>query len=538
MDIVGELSGIRTSQLRELEELAKIKTERSDLVNMELAQGLARLSEAWNRELAVFIQRSGIVVGLAVGRHASVALPKLRTRSSRQVRCIHTHPNGSPSLSSEDFSALDSLDLEAMVALGVHQGKIIGFEVGFVTEAGVGSLQFPSDELDGFDLRNIRQAAPSVRPKPSVIEQERAFLLGLEDDPELGHELLSELGELARSAGVETVGQALQMKRYGSSQTYVGSGKLEEVSRMIQNTKSNLLICDDELAPSQVRNLEEKLRVKVLDRTTLILDIFAQRARSREGKLQVELAQLQHLLPYLSGQGRGLSRLGGGVGTRGPGETKLETDRRRVRQRIGLLQKELAEVIEDREVRRQQRLQSGLPLVALVGYTNAGKTTFLQTAMAQVGQSDHAPEGENKLFATLDPIIRRIPLREGGSILLCDTVGFIQKLPPRLLKAFLATLEEVQQADVLIHILDASHPRALQQAEIVHGVLRELKSADKPIVTVLNKVDKVDSKAESRAELKRLAGELPNPILLSLKRQDPLSPVWHAIRRVLALREL
>ncbi len=529
MDIVGDLSGIRTSQLRQLEELAEIKTERTELVNLELAEGLARLSEAWNREIAVFIQRSGSVVGVAVGRHASVTLPKLKNRSSRQIRCIHTHPNGSPRLSSVDFSALETLELEVMAALGVRQGRITGIEVGFLTEAGMESTLLRAEELAVFDLRNIRQLSSFDRQKAPNSEQERAFLLGLENDAELGQELLSELAELSRSAGVEVVGQALQPKRYGSSQSYIGSGKVEEVSQILQNTKANLLICDDELTPGQVRSLEAKTGIKVLDRTTLILDIFAQRAHSREGKLQVELAQLQHILPHLTGQDRGLSRLGGGVGTRGPGETKLETDKRRIRQRIALLLQELAEVKQDREVRRQQRLKSGLPLVALVGYTNAGKTTFLQTAMVQAGLSENAPEGENKLFATLDPIVRKIPLREGGAILLSDTVGFIQKLPHQLLKAFLATLEEVQQADVLVQILDASHPRALQQAETVRQVLEELESADKPMITVLNKVDKV----VSRAELNRLAGELPHPIALSLKRKDSLIPVWRAVHGAL-----
>lgn len=530
MEIAGDLSGIRSSQLRELEKLAEIRTERTELVDWELGQGLARLSGLWNREIAVFILRSGEVAGVAVGRHASVTLPKLKSRFSRQIRCIHTHPNGNPSLSSVDRSTLEDLELELIAAIGVRQGRINGVDIGFCTESGMESAFLRPEEVKLFDLRQLRQVTSRGGRKAPDADAERAFLLGLDNDPELGQELLHELAELARSAGVEVVGQALQPKRYGSSHTYIGSGKLEEVAQMLQNAKANLLICDDELTPGQVRNLEAQTSLKILDRTTLILDIFAQRARSREGKLQVELAQLQHLLPHLSGQRSGLSRLGGGVGTRGPGETKLETDRRRVRQRIGLLKKELAEVRQDREVRRKQRLKSGLPLVALVGYTNAGKTTFLQSAMAQAGLSGNLPQGENKLFATLDPVVRKIPLLNGGAVLLSDTVGFIQKLPHQLLEAFMATLEEVQQADVLLHILDASHPRALEQADTVRQVLQELESADKPMITVLNKVDKM----ESRAEVSRLAQELPHPIALSLKREDSLNPVWQAVRSILA----
>jgi GTP-binding protein HflX len=254
----------------------------------------------------------------------------------------------------------------------------------------------------------------------------------------------------------------------------------------------------------------------------LILDIFAQRAHSREGKLQVELAQLKHLLPYLSGQGQALSQLGAGIGTRGPGETKLELDRRRMRERITLLEKELKLVLQHRDVQRRQRTRSGLPIVALVGYTNAGKTTFLKVAMEQTGSRSDIPSGENKLFATLDPIVRKIRVNPSLEILLSDTVGFIQKLPTQLLRAFLATLEEVQQADILLHVVDASHPQALQHAETVHEVLKQLGCADKPAITLLNKVDKV----LAEDDLSELVERLPNPIKLSLIRRDSLKPVW------------
>lgn len=532
MDITGDLSGIKTSQLLEFKELLIMNTERTELVNPNLVIGLAHFSQAWNREIAVYINRSGIVCAAGVGKHASVTLPKLKGRiNTKKLRCIHTHPNGSAKLSSVDLSALLSLDLEFMVAVGIINGDIMGAEIAYITDNGLTTLRLEPEELAKFDLRYVVSSTSSRFKKNENDGIEKGILLGLSDDRELGLELLNELKELARTAGAEVVGQILQPRRFSNARSYIGKGRLEEVQFRIQETGANVLICDDELTPSQVRSLQEATQLKILDRTTLILDIFAQRALSREGKLQVELAQLQHLLPHLSGLGQDLSRLGGGVGTRGPGETKLETDRRRVRQRITQLERELADVKKNRQIRRQQRHESGLPLVALVGYTNAGKTTFMQHSMSQLKLSSSAPIGEDKLFATLDPIIRRIPIDTELEILLSDTVGFIRKLPHSLLKAFLATLEEVQQATVLLHILDASHPRALEQAEIVNEVLKELGVADKPTVTILNKVDKISY----NADIDRLAHELPNPIPLSLKNDDSLNPVWQQIKTFLRL---
>lgn len=341
---------------------------------------------------------------------------------------------------------------------------------------------------------------------------------------------MKELRELARTAGVDVVGQMVQLRRYGQSRSYFGSGKLEELIHRLQETEANVLICDDELSPTQSRTLEMETGLKVLDRTGLILDIFAQRAQSREGKLQVELAQLKHLLPFLTGQGQALSRLGAGVGSRGPGETKLELDRRRMRERINQLDKELKLVLQHRDVQRRQRTKSGMPIVALVGYTNTGKTTFMKMAMEQAGSRSDLPVGENKLFATLDPIVRSIKIDSSLEILLSDTVGFIRKLPTQLLRAFIATLEEVKQADVLIHVVDASHPQAVQHAETVREVLNQLECADKPMITLLNKVDQVTVEDD----LDQLAEYLPYPIKISLIRRDSLKPVWKVLSSLLS----
>ncbi|TGE31291.1 GTPase HflX [Desulfosporosinus sp. Sb-LF] len=527
MDISGDLSGIRASQIQELKNLSEINTERSELIHEEILAELMRLTELWNREIAVYITRPGTLIAASVGRHATVALPPIKGRSQgKHLRCIHTHPNGEFRLSPLDLSALASLELESMASIGVRDGNFTGLQIAYRSgESDPFIVNLDSDHWKTFDYRdslsNVSQGL-SLTITKTASGKERAFLIALEDSDQGSNEDLTELRELARSAGVDVVGQLAQLRRYGQSRSYLGSGKLEELSHRLQETEANVVICDDELSTTQLRTLETETGVKVLDRTGLILDIFAQRAQSREGKLQVELAQLKHLLPYLTGQGQALSRLGGGVGSRGPGETKLELDRRRMRDRINQLEKELKLVLQHREVQRRQRTKSGLPTIALVGYTNAGKTTFMKAAMEQAGSQSDIPIGENKLFATLDPIVRSIRVNSSLEVLLSDTVGFIRKLPTQLLRAFLATLEEVQQADVLLHIVDASHPQAFQHAETVHEVLTQLKSNDKPTITLLNKVDLV----MDEVDLNILAQQLPHPIQLSLKRGDSLKPVW------------
>lgn len=532
MDISGELSGIRASQLQELKDLSEFKTERSELIHPEILGELIRLTQLWNREIAVYLSRPGTLLAAAIGRHANVTLPQIKGRSiGKHLRCIHTHPNGDPRLSPLDHSALLSLQLESMAAVGVRDGLLTGIQIAFRTgEDDSFDVNLSTKNWQTFDYNDSLSSFSKDAPKTETASgKERAFLIALVDSDQEDNEDLIELRELARSAGVDVVGQLVQLRRYGQSRSYLGSGKLEELVHRIQETEANVVICDDELSPAQLRTLETETGLKVLDRTGLILDIFAQRAQSREGKLQVELAQLKHLLPYLSGQGQALSRLGSGVGSRGPGETKLELDRRRMRDRITQLEKELKLVLQHRDVQRRQRTRSGLPTIALVGYTNAGKTTFLKIAMEQTGSRSDIPIGENKLFATLDPIVRSIKVNSSLEILLSDTVGFIRKLPTQLLRAFLATLEEVQQADILLHVVDASHPQALQHAETVHEVLKQLGCDEKPMITLLNKVDKV----LTEDDLAELVECLPHPIKLSLAREDSLKPVWNALSSLL-----
>jgi GTP-binding protein HflX len=365
---------------------------------------------------------------------------------------------------------------------------------------------------------------------------ERAFLVAVESDRGesiwSAEDSLNELEALARTAGAEVVGKMLQRLRHPDPATYLGKGKVQELSALEQELGFDLVIFDDELTPSQQRNLEKALNARVIDRTTLILDIFAQHARTREGRLQVELAQLEYRLPRLSGRGVELSQqaggslgaagVGGAIGVRGPGETRLEMDRRRIRNRLAELRREMEEVREQRLLHRRQRAGLTVPVVAVVGYTNAGKSTLFNAL-------SHAEVlVEDKLFATLDPTTRRVLLPGNQEILLTDTVGFIQRLPTRLVAAFRATLEEVAEADLLLEVVDISHENAIEQSETVNEVLRELQAHEKPRVTALNKVDLLPSPETLDTSL------YPNAVPISALRGWGLEALRARLAEVLA----
>ena len=339
--------------------------------------------------------------------------------------------------------------------------------------------------------------------------RELAIIVGLQL-PEYGFmdvdESLLELKALAHTAGAMVADQVIQARESPDVATYVGRGKLEEIRNLLGHYGAELVIFDDELTPAQLRNIEEALGAKVIDRTQLILDIFAQRARTREAQLQVDLAQLQYLLPRLAGRGTTLSRLGGGIGTRGPGETKLETDRRRIRQRIASLRREIEEIRAQRGLHRHARRKNLVPVAALVGYTNAGKSTLLNRLTGA------GVLVEDQLFATLDPTIRRWEMPPSGQpVLFVDTVGFIRKLPHTLVAAFRATLEEVMSADLLIHVVDATAYNMESQMSAVFEVLEELGCAGRPLITVFNKVDDLSR----RAAISELLAQTPDSIGMS-----------------------
>ena len=317
-------------------------------------------------------------------------------------------------------------------------------------------------------------------------ETERVILVGVsQQDGDDAEDSVAELAELVETAGAVVVGTLIQKRENIHPGTYVGTGKVFELEELIEQTGATGIVCDDELSPAQLKNLEEALKTKVMDRTLIILDIFAARASTSEGKIQVELAQLKYRLSRLSGLGRSLSRVGGGIGTRGPGEKKLEMDRRLINSRVAQLNRELKEVQRHREVNRQQRKRSGIPVVAVVGYTNAGKSTLLNhLTNAEVLEED-------KLFATLDPTTRILELTNNQKVLMTDTVGFIRKLPHHLIDAFRSTLEEAKYADIILHVVDASNPQMDKQMYIVYDTLRNLEVEGKKIITAFNKTDRI-----------------------------------------------
>jgi len=505
MQVNGDLANIKTYILEKLKALYDMRVPIGQISTRELNEEMLAITEDTDREVAVYLNRQGKVMQVSLGDTATVDLPefKQKTRSDLRlsgIRCIHTHPSGDVRLSAPDLSSLRRLRFDCMAAIGRKDKKIIGclaFFAGEMSEDGTQLLtQYgPAEDkiLAQINLNllvtviNKKLAAQST--KSTDDEVERAILAGVERPGSSWpiEESMAELERLADTAGAKVVATFTQRKEKPDAAFFLGKGKVNELAMEIQNLEATLLILDDELTPSQQHNLERMLGVKVIDRTALILDIFAQRARSREGKLQVELAQLRYNLPRLSGQGIALSRLGGGIGTRGPGETKLEVDRRRIYSKIHDIEEQIDGMKKSRSLHRKRRKESQIPLVALVGYTNAGKSTLLNKL---TGSEVFA---EDKLFATLDPTTRHLQLPEKQEILLTDTVGFIQKLPHTLVKAFRATLEEVQEADLLLHVVDCSNENLEAQIEAVVAVLKELEADGKPVLYVFNKADQLDN---------------------------------------------
>lgn len=350
-------------------------------------------------------------------------------------------------------------------------------------------------------------------------EIEKVILVGIDNENSIFgiDKCLDELEELCITAGAEVIGRLIQKREGIHSGHYIGKGKLEELKNLIEEKEATGIVCDDELTMTQIRNMENQLNTKVMNRTLVILDIFAKRASSSEGKLQVELAQLKYNLSHLTGQGKALSRLGGGIGTRGPGEKKLETDRRIIADRIIELNRQLKEIERHRQVIREKRLKNNIPIVALVGYTNAGKSTILNYL------TDAKVLAEDKLFATLDTTARKLQLPLGNNCIFIDTVGFIQKLPHNLIKAFRATLEEIKYADILVHVVDSSNPARVEQIETVYKTLKELSCFNKPIIIAFNKIDRdverpfeFDDRAVRKVSFSAKTGEGMEEFLLTV----------------------
>ncbi|MBR1409276.1 MAG: GTPase HflX [Clostridia bacterium] len=543
--IYGNKEGVRDSLLAKLETLYDWEWDPELFVPSEMLALLAECSCSINREISVYLSRSGSVLDVSIGDTSTVGLRDIHLRRNTQrlscVRCIHTHPGGDARLSDVDLSSLRAMRFDAMAALGVRDGKPTDIQAAFLSADEASGVKltklYPADRIPQRAwMDEIRLADASVRPRGAVGETgeqaERAYLIGLDDERSL-----EELASLAESAGAVVVGRMLQKKTRPDRATFIGSGKADELSLACQAAEADLAIFDDELSGIQLRNLEEILGgVRVLDRTALILDIFAQRAESHEGRLQVELAQMAYQLPRLTGHGVAMSRLGGGIGTRGPGESRLEMDRRRIRKRMHDLRTEIDALESQRALRRSKRKRNEVPVAALVGYTNAGKTTLLNTLCGAQAKA------EDKLFATLDPLVRGMALPGGGQCLVADTVGFVSKLPHALVDAFRSTLEETLQADVLLIVSDGSSPEMLHQHDVVLGVLEELGAGDKPRIEIVNKVDRLQGGPElpGAFSISALYGEGIDALKLEIERRLGAEtaglPSWCRMTRALSSR--
>ncbi len=528
-EISGNKKGIRDSVLAELQKLYDIQSPQ--LVSPELALKLADITEYINREISVYITRSGQIINIAIGDNATVELPSFNGRRGAGrlsgIRCIHTHPGGNPNLSGVDISALKNNKYDAMVAIGVTAPDFTQSTLTFGLITGIDSNEnytaecygpYTIEEVENINFVNTVATIERILDKQTgasslQVTSERAILVGMEwgrnDSLWTVEDSLEELKQLADTAGATVIKKFIQKRPKPDSAFYIGRGKVQELALYAQQENIDLCIFDDELSPAQQRNIEGVMGIRILDRTALILDIFAQRARTNEGKLQVELAQLQYTLPRIMGKGLMLSRLGGGIGTRGPGETKLEVDRRRIRDRIAFIKEQIEKVKSVRTLHRTNRKKNNIFEVSLVGYTNAGKSTLLNTL------TDSDIYAKDQLFATLDPTTRQFTLPNKQEIILTDTVGFIQRLPHQLIAAFRSTLEVVTEADLLVHVIDVSHELYKEQAAAVHEVLKEIAAETKPVITVYNKIDKLPPESKLA---ERLSQEEDTVCISAVKR--------------------
>ena len=515
----GDTSNLKPSQARALSRLGERRVPADQVVTGPLARDLLELSHELNRRIGLFLDRRGRISRVILGDAHSLELPEFeRVRGAdgrlRGVRLVSTHLVADV-LNREELADLTKLRLDLIAAVHDSPGGV---------QVDIANLQPARDHQRGFELHTFSRAPlallspdaggrnQAAHPRPDLPTDFSAFITELEGllvaatartvaagvgtramvlqvhTDEMNRQggieaRQAELRELCRTAGVALVDLVVQRRRFPDPRTFLGSGKLREVLIHALEQDVELLICDPELSASQARVIAEQTDLRVIDRTTLILDIFAQHASSSDGKLQVELAQLRYWLPRMIGKGTMMSRLAGGIGGRGPGETKLEIDRRRAQKRIHELDKRLDHLRRQRQQRRARRQRSEVPVVAIVGYTNAGKSTLLNTV------TESTVRAEDKLFATLDPTVRRVRFPEEREVVMLDTVGFIRDLPPALMQAFSATLEEVAEADLLLHVVDATDPDNTQQIRTVERILDELGAADVDRFMVFNKCD-------------------------------------------------
>lgn len=551
--IYGQLQGLKPSQIKQLQRLYHQRLPIDQLVTSEFAQRLAAASTEINQPLCAYVNRRGQVIRVGVGtvRQTQIPpteLPRYGAERLSGIRCISTQLKPTyPSDATLTAMAVQRLDALVVLTLtGEGFERRGGGATGYVKEAYLAHLlphpearwtvtpPLSLDVITNQDFNDLTGSLEEEFRREYIAHQvsdtqDRVLLVGLMTKDVAAQAFQNELHELEKlvdTAGGTVVEVMTQRRTSPHPQTVVGEGKVQEIALVAQTLGASLIVFDRDLSPTQVRNLEARIGVRVVDRTEVILDIFAQRAQSRAGKLQVELAQLEYMLPRLTGRGRAMSRLGGGIGTRGPGETKLETERRAIQRRIARLQQEVNQLQSHRSRLRQQRQHQEVPSVAIVGYTNAGKSTLLN---ALTNSEVYAAD---QLFATLDPTTRRLvvvdPVTERPlPIVLTDTVGFIHELPPTLMDAFRATLEEVTEADALLHVVDLSHPAWQEQIRSVMNILRQMPLTPGPILLVFNKVDQADGN-----ELRFAQEEFPQALFISAAERLGLETLRHRIAQL------
>jgi GTP-binding protein HflX len=535
--ISGNTSGLKTDQSRRLERLASRRMSADLVISPEVARELAEISREIGRQVGLIIDRAGRVDAVIIGDQRRIVIPVLsQARGSggrlKGLRCVHTHLAGEE-LTEDDLMDLLFLRLDLMGVITVGKDGLPGqlFSAHLVPQPVAGHNWVilppvvPSQQKPDFQrmIKALEDEFGKSRPKGRVDQnKDRAILISVTTDSRLrAAESMLELVELAESAEVTVLDSVIQRRPKLNPRLIMGKGKLGEIMLSALTLNANLLIFDQELNPSQIRSITDHTEMRVIDRTQLILDIFASRALSREGRLQIEMAQLKYMLPRLGTRDDALSRLTGGIGARGPGETKLEIDRRRIKDRLTKLADKLKQVSRERHQRRSRRRKRDLPVISLVGYTNAGKSTMLNS----MTKSDII--AEDKLFATLDPTSRRLRFPRDLEVIVTDTVGFIRDLPTELLQAFKSTLEELNEADVLVHMVDSSNPAFPEHIKVVDDLLKELELDKIPCLKIFNKIDLLD-----RDEAENLALQY-DAVPLSANRPETFDNFFRKVQQMI-----
>ena len=535
--LYGNTSGLKANQIKRLENFYRRRIPPEFLLTYELARDLCRMSREIRRQIGILVNRRSKVVFVIVGDHKKIVIPntdEYRAAPGRLkgLRCIHTHLDHA-ALTADDLTDLALLRLDLMAVL-LSSPDGLPQKVHLAHIMPKNSNQTPYQILPPLNPANLDidclaliQALEDELARVGSTYQtnsdsERALLVSVSSETKRqSEESMAELRELALSGGIDVIGSVIQQKSKADSRLLIGPGKLQDLAIFALQDAATMIIFDQELNPSQIKSITDQIEFKVIDRTQLILDIFAQRAQTREGKLQVELAQLKYMLPRLVVKNTAMSRLTGGIGGRGPGETKLEINRRRARDRITRLEKALLAVRQQRNQQKAKRRKNELPVISIIGYTNAGKSTLLNT----LTKSNVVTE--SRLFATLDPSSRRLRFPRDFEVIITDTVGFIRDLPKDLMAAFRATLEELESADLLLHIIDISNPRFEEQIKSVEKILADLKLHKTPTVRVLNKIDLVDSQTSIRL------GRQLKGTAISAKSKPTLRPLMEKLETLL-----